>query len=152
MGQPMRESIRTLSVALLAVASGLFAQDMKSQKMLFEMTCSACHTTDTATSARRTKDQWKSVIGEMIEQQGAAIPDDAVAPILDYLTATYGKVKVNTAPAGEIRQILGLTPAEADAIVKARQAKGKFENFDEIASVPGVDAKRLEKNRDAIAF
>ena len=88
----------------------------------------------------------------MIDQQEATIPDDAVPPILEYLTATYGKVKVNAAPAGEIGQVLGLTPAEADAIVKARQAKGKFENFDEIASVSGVDAKRLEKNRDAIAF
>jgi len=148
----MRESIRTLGVAVLVMTSCLSAQDMKSQKALFEMTCSACHTTDTATSARRTKGQWKSVIGEMIDQQGATIPDDAVPPILEYLTATYGKVKVNAAPAGEIGQVLGLTPAEADAIVKARQAKGKFENFDDLANVPGVDTKKLEKNRDAIAF
>lgn len=148
----MRESIRTLGVVVLAVTGSLAAQDMKSRKALFEMTCSACHTTSTATSARRTKDQWKSVIGEMIDQQGAAIPDDAVPPILEYLTATYGQVKINTAPAAEIAQILGLTDAEAGAIVKARQAKGKFENFDELAKVPGVDAKKLEKNRDAIAF
>jgi len=148
----MRESIRTLGVAVLVMTSCLSAQDMKSQKALFEMTCSACHTTDTATSARRTKGQWKSVIGEMIDQQGATIPDDAVPPILEYLVANYGKVNVNTAPAGEIGQVLGLIPADADAIVKARQTKGKFENFDDLANVPGVDTKKLEKNRDAIAF
>jgi len=88
----------------------------------------------------------------MIDQQGATIPDDAVPPILEYLTATYGKVKVNAAPAGEIGQVLGLTPAEADAIVKARQAKGRFERFDELEKVPGVDVTKLEKNRDAITF
>jgi competence ComEA-like helix-hairpin-helix protein len=152
MGQLMRESIRSLSVAVLAIGSCLSAQDMKSQRTLFEMTCSACHTTDTATSARRTKAQWKSVIGEMIEQQGATIPNDAIPPILDYLIATYGKVNINGAPASEIAQILGLTSAEADAIVKARQAKGKFEKFDELAKLPGVDATKLEKSRDAISF
>jgi len=75
----------------------------------------------------------------------------ATWPVPDQSSA-YGKVNVNTAPAGEIAQILGLSQKEADAIVKFRKDHGKFEDFDALGKVPGVDPKKLEKSREAIAY
>ena len=41
---------------------------------------------------------------------------------------------------------------EAQKIVRYRDDHGPFADFDALAKVPGVDAKKLEKNRDAITF
>ena len=136
-----------------AVAANLTAQDApKASKQTFEKVCGACHPTDNATTSRRTKDQWQTVIQEMINEQGAKVGDDEFSVVLDYLSKNYGKVNVNSATAGEIAQIAGLTPEEAEAIVKYRKEKGKIEDFDGLTKVPGVDAKKLEKNREALSY
>ncbi|MBO0800579.1 MAG: c-type cytochrome, partial [Blastocatellia bacterium] len=45
---------------------------------------------------------------------------------------------------------LGLPAGEAEAIVKYRQEKGKFESFEAFSKVPGVDVEKLRKKREAI--
>jgi competence ComEA-like helix-hairpin-helix protein len=143
------------ALALLATTAAGGAQDApapKASKVMFEKTCSACHTAESVTSARRTRDQWQDVIDEMVSQQGAKIADEEFSPILEYLVASYGKVNVNTAPADEIAQIAGLSQKEAEAIVKFRKDNGKFADFDGLCKVPGVDPKKLEKSREAIAY
>jgi competence ComEA-like helix-hairpin-helix protein len=59
---------------------------------------------------------------------------------------------VNTAAAGDIAEVLGLTAKEAEAIVKYRKDAARFEEFDDLGKVPGVDLKKLEKRREAISF
>jgi competence ComEA-like helix-hairpin-helix protein len=143
------------AVALLAIAAASGVQDApaaKSSKAMFEKTCSACHTAESVASARRTREQWETAIEEMVSGQNAKIADEEYSPILEYLVATYGKVNVNSAPADEIAQIAGLSQKEAEAIVTFRKEKGKFEDFDALGKVPGVDPKKLEQSRDAIAY
>ncbi|HLK70222.1 MAG TPA: helix-hairpin-helix domain-containing protein [Bryobacteraceae bacterium] len=148
-----RELLAIVALLLIAAASG--AQESaapKPSKAMFEKTCSACHTAESVAAARRTRDQWQEVIDEMVTQQGAKVSDEEVGPILEYLVSAYGKVNVNTAPADEIAQIVGLSQTEADAVVKFRKDHGKFEDFDALSKVPGIDAKKLESHRDAIAY
>lgn len=150
---PARGVLAALTLLAIAAAGG--AQDApaaKASKVMFEKTCSACHTAESVASARRTRDQWQDVIDEMVSQQGAKIADEEFSPILEYLVAVYGKVNVNNAPADEIVQIIGLSPKEAEAIVKFRKDNGKFADFDALGKVPGVDPKKLEKSREAIAY
>ena len=150
---PARVAVAAL--ALLAIRGTGGAQDApaaKASKVMFEKACSACHTAESVASARRTRDQWQDVIEEMVSQQGAKIADEEYSPILEYLVAVYGKVNVNTAPADEIAQMIGLSQEEAEAIVKFRKDNGKFADFDGLAKVPGVDPKKLEKSREAIAY
>ena len=67
------------TLALLAIAAAVGAQDApsgKGSKVMFEKTCSACHTAESVASARRTRDQWQDVMEEMVSQQGAKIADD----------------------------------------------------------------------------
>ena len=151
----IRERWGVALLAPLAIAAAGLAQDTPASKpseAIFEKTCSACHTADSVVSARRTRDQWQETIDAMVTQQGAKIADEEFGPILEYLVATYGKVNVNTAPAAEIAQIAGLSQKEADAVVKYRKEHGKFEDFEALAKVPDVDARKLEKSRDALAF
>ena len=133
-------------------ASGVQDAPAKPSKVMFEKTCSACHTAESVASARRTREQWQEVMDEMVSQQGAKIGDEEYSPILEYLVAAFGKVNVNTAPADEIAQITGLSQKDAEAIVKFRKDNGKFEDFDGLGKVPGVDLKKLESKRDAIAY
>ena len=53
---------------------------------------------------------------------------------------------------GEIAEVLGLTAKEAEAIVKYRKDTARFEEFDDLGKVSGVDLKKLEKSREAISF
>lgn len=54
--------------------------------------CLTCHSSAyVAMQPPFTKAQWTAEVLKMRTAYGAAIPDDAVAPIADYLTATYGK-------------------------------------------------------------
>jgi DNA uptake protein ComE-like DNA-binding protein len=48
--------------------------------------------------------------------------------------------------------VLGLTPADADAIVNFRKTNGDFADYDALAKVPNVNVEKLEKAKDAIAF
>lgn len=61
------------------------------------------------------------------------------------------KININTASAEELTQLKGVGPKYADAIVKYREAKGKFASPEDIANVPGIGQKTFEKNKDLIA-
>ena len=49
-------------------------------------------------------------------------------------------------------QDLGLTEAEAQAIVAHRTAQGAFKTFDDVTKVAGVDKKKLELVKTRITF
>src|SRR6185369_214023 len=106
-------------LALGAIAAMGAAQEAPAAKgkVMFEKACSACHTAESASSARRTRDQWQGVMEEMVSGQGAKVGDDEFGPILEYLASTFGKVNVNSAPAEEIAQVTGLSAQEAESIV-----------------------------------
>jgi competence protein ComEA len=156
MGNVMKTLWGGIALALLAAAAVAqeppAAKSSAHSKATFERVCSGCHKLDSATSSRRTREQWQDTIEAMISKQGAKIGDEEFGSILDYLVAAYGKVNVNKAPADEIVEVVGLSLKEAEAIVKYRQDNGGFENFDALGKVPGIDRNKLEKGREAIAF
>jgi competence ComEA-like helix-hairpin-helix protein len=138
---------------LLAVLSAQ-AQDLPpgKGKAVLEEVCSACHGPEAVMVLHQSKDAWKDVVDDMIGK-GAAVNSDQEAIIVDYLTANFGpQVNVNKGAAKEIADTLGLTPAEADAIVKYRTDHGNFKDFDALAKVDGVDRAKLEAKKSLIAF
>ena len=120
-------------------------------KETFERVCGTCHKPEAALSARRTRDQWQESIEGMITR-GAKISDEEFTTVWDYLVRQYGKVNVNRGTVDEIVEVLGITAKEAETIVKYRTDKGRFEDFEALSKVPGVDVQKLEKNRVAIGF
>ena len=141
-----------------AIARGAQETDKRPQdatsaksKQVFEALCAACHPLEDVTSARKTRSQWEETIDTMIAN-GATGTEADFATALAYLIAVYGRVNVNKAPAGEIAEVLELAAKDADAIVKYREDKGKFEDFDALTKVPGLDLEKLTKKKAAISY
>lgn len=62
------------------------------------------------------------------------------------------QVDLNTADVATLeRDLLGIGPTKAKAIVDYRQAHGPFASVDELLEVPGIGTATLEKNRDRLS-
>jgi mono/diheme cytochrome c family protein len=62
----------------------------KDARGLFERKCSACHSIDKPKSQGKTKVEWQATVLRM-KGHGAALTDEDVGAIVDYLTRTYPK-------------------------------------------------------------
>jgi len=56
-------------------------------------------------------------------------------------------VNINTADAPTLMAIKGVGEKKAQAIVKYRKEHGPFKSVDELANVPGIGEKTVQKNR-----
>ena len=128
-----------------------FAQENEAHKATFMKVCANCHKPEVVLSARRTKSQWEDTFEKMVAR-GAKGTDDEFTSAFLYLMTNFGKVNVNRAPLDELTQVLGVNDDIAAAIIKYRRGKGKIEDLEDLAKVPGIDAKKLEERREAIAF
>jgi competence ComEA-like helix-hairpin-helix protein len=62
-------------------------------------------------------------------------------------------VKINSATAAEIANSLeGIGEAIAQRIVNKRQKQGPFQNFEQLKTVSGVGAAKIEANKQRISF
>jgi len=62
-------------------------------------------------------------------------------------------VNVNTADAKSISEALsGVGQKKAEAIVKYREEKGLFKTVEDLANVPGIGLKTVEKNKQDIVI
>jgi competence protein ComEA len=120
-------------------------------KQAMEKVCSGCHDIETVTSVRRTKLGWEDMVHDMVDR-GASGSDEELSAVVQYLTESFGKVNVNTAPAKELQQFLGIAENEAQAIVDYRNKNGKFKDLEQLTKVPGVSAQKLQEKRQVIAF
>ncbi len=118
---------------------------------LFMRLCNDCHDTNQIVSRRRTRTEWEDVITKMVEQGLGGSAKD-LETVFAYLSRNYGKVFINRAPADEIVAVLTVTQKDADAIVAYRKTSGPFADFEAIRKVPGIDMKKLEDKKDAIAY
>ncbi len=74
-----------------------------------------------------------------------------IVSLMPMAAAWAGPVNVNTADASTIaKELEGIGPAKAAAIVEYRQKNGPFKSADELVNVKGIGLKTVEKNRDLI--
>ena len=65
--------------------------------------------------------------------------------------AWAGPVNINTADAKTLaKELDGIGPAKAQAIVEYRQKNGTFRSAEDLLKVEGIGPKVLEQNRDNI--
>jgi len=118
---------------------------------LFHRLCDECHTSAQIVSRRRTRAEWEDVITKMIEK-GLGAPEKDLETVFAFLNRNYGRVLINRAPADEIVAVLQVSQQDADALVAYRKTAGAFADFEAIRKVPGIDMKKLENKKDAIAY
>lgn len=114
--------------------------------------CSECHPITNVTKHRESRTGWGKILEKMIGE-GAHIPDDDWETLVAYLSVTLGKkVKINEATAAIIAETFDIEDELAAAVVKYRSQKGPFKTWKDVAAVPGIDAKRVEEQKDNLDF
>ena len=113
--------------------------------------CVGCHEIEVATRNRYTEAGWRRMVNTMVER-GAELSEPEIADVTAYLAKNFGKANVNTAPAAQLEEALGLTEKEALAIVSYREQNGDIKSLDQLKSVPGVSPDKIQAKAAAIAF
>lgn len=127
--------------------------------------CGGCHALKVVTSKRASRAEWSRLVDQMISR-GAEVEDEDIQTVVDYLTKNFGpgaplpdasgkkpvSVNVNSASSDCLSKNLDLPVSESEAIVTYRQQHGKFKDWHELAKVPGIDADKIEKNKDRLTF
>jgi competence protein ComEA len=117
--------------------------------------CSTCHSPDNVIANGQDRAGWENTITKMADF-GAVATDDEFTEILDYLVknfpASTGPINVNKASATQMESGLGLSTAEAAAVVEYRKKNGDFKSIDDLKKVPDVDGKKLDAKKDRLAF
>jgi competence ComEA-like helix-hairpin-helix protein len=116
-----------------------------------ERVCIVCHPFDNIIKTRRTVRDWNDMVTTMA-QRGAPGTEPEFLAIKKYLKRYYGIVRVNTATAEELSEVLGLPAKVAAAVVEYRTANGKFSDLASLAKVDGVDKAKLEEQPEALKF
>jgi competence ComEA-like helix-hairpin-helix protein len=148
-----------IALALLAAfLTPLRAQDDLPEgkgRETIENTCNECHGTDRILTKLRSTAEWRSIATSM-RAKGATMSDDELNTLVDYLSQNFGlvedKVNVNKASAKELESALKLPAAEAQAIVRHREANGAFKEWRDLLKVKGVDRARIEAVKDRLDF
>ena len=118
-------------------------------KATVQKICTSCHTLAVVVSQRRTRPAWQKVADDMTAR-GMNAEDQEVDAAVGYFTRFFGKINVNRGSAEEISTVLDLPAKDAAAIVKYREENGDFKTLDDLAKVPGLDAKKVESRKDRI--
>ena len=116
--------------------------------------CTQCHDTANIRKLRLAKDRWSEKIDDMVDR-GAQGSDEEMMAVLDYLSKNFGpdsKLYVNTAPFAELKSVLKLTNEETNAVLSYRDKNGDFKQWTDLAKVPGLDSKKIEAQKERLAF
>jgi competence protein ComEA len=117
----------------------------------YETVCGSCHGADIVVGSQGSRARWEETVDAM-RNRGAYGSEDDFKVVVNYLARYFGPpVNVNTAAAKEIETEFGLTEAEAQALVKQRDA-APFKTFDDVIKVAGVPAAKLQPLKGRITF
>ncbi|MTZ12359.1 competence protein ComEA [Pseudomonas sp. JL972] len=82
----------------------------------------------------------------------SSTPQSASDPV-PAVSAEVAVVKINSADAETLtRELKGIGPTKAKAIIDYRDNHGPFQSVDELLEVKGIGAATLEKNRSKLSL
>ncbi len=118
--------------------------------------CAKCHSPNIILAYGQNRVGWENTITKMA-RLGAKGSDDDYSDIADYLTAnfppsTVQKIFVNMATDKQLASTLGISIDDAKAIIAYRDKVKGFKSIDDMKGVPGVDAKKIDANKDHLVF
>jgi len=145
-------------VAVLTLLPGLLGAQLPegAGRKETERLCSGCHELARSVSLRQNRDGWKATINKMLGL-GAKGTEQEVSAALDYLSAHYPAqalppLNVNTAKAIDLEARLSLRRSEAAAVIEYRARHGSFKSIEDLKSVPGINAEKIESKKNVLVF
>jgi competence protein ComEA len=151
----------------LAVSTASPALPSGKGKGIVQRMCTSCHAVKVVTSKRASPEQWSQLVDQMVSR-GAEGTDEEVETVVEYLAKNFGldsppppsekehaaaqPINVNQATAAELSAAIGLSSDESTAIVAYREQNGKFKEWRDLTKVPGVEASKIENNKDRLVF
>lgn len=69
----------------------------------------------------------------------------SVVFLMFMVTAAFAKVNINTAGVEELASLNGIGQSKAEAIIKYREANGKFQKTEDLVLVKGIGEKIFRK-------
>ena len=90
--------------------------------------CGQCHPADILLGVGKSRDGWAATVDDMVAK-GATGSDEELEEIVTYLSKNFGKsaagkVNINTATLKDLKELLDLSPKEAQAILDYREGHG----------------------------
>jgi competence protein ComEA len=118
--------------------------------------CSQCHSANIILANGQSQEAWEDTITKMV-RLGAHGSDEDFTDIADYLGKNFPatgvkKIFVNKATDQEFAATLGIPLDQAKAIVDYRDKAKGFNSLDDMKKVPGIDAAKLDANKDKLIF
>ena len=80
----------------------------------------------------------------------APVPVEAAAS--SEKKAEQALVSINKASANELESVRGIGPMLAKRIIEDRQAKGRFEQLEDLVRVPGIGQAKLERIKSQLTL
>ena len=125
-------------------------------KKIIQQQCSGCHPGNALGGYQKTREDWDAVVIRMGQRTTAT--RDELTTLADYLASNFpkiddpSKVNMNKAGAQEMAERLGLSAAEAEAIVKYCDRRGNFRAWGDLLVIYGVDGTKIESLQDKMSF
>jgi competence ComEA-like helix-hairpin-helix protein len=120
-------------------------------KKVVEKICTKCHDSEGFSHSRNSRSRWETIVDEMISR-GAEASDAEAELIVNYLATYLGKLNLNKATAGKISEDLKISNELGAAIVAYREKNGPFKLWEDLASVPGIDLKKIQDKKGIVEF
>jgi competence ComEA-like helix-hairpin-helix protein len=151
-----------MSLVYLALAASAQTLPPGDGQEIVQQKCGGCHAMKVVTSKRASKQQWSTLVDQMVTR-GADIEDEDIQTVIDYLARSFGPdvppaaddlkpINVNTSTAAQLAAALQLSVKQSDSIVSYREKHGNFKQRRDLAKVPGIEIKKIESNKDRLVF
>lgn len=150
-------ALRVLTIVFLTVSARSQTLPDGPGKDLVETICTACHSLVNIATQKKSKEEWQAKVTEMLQEEADVTATERES-IVNYLATHFpkvgapAKINVNKATAKDLETSLELSVKDAEVIVRYRQEQGNFKTPDELKKVPGVDAAKIETQRERLEF
>ncbi len=155
------QSLFCAALCFCPVPSLLNAQSLKlpdgAGKATTQKVCGTCHGAELVIGRQETRESWGTTVNDMI-QRGATGTDDEFFEVVEYLATNFSptspviRLNVNKATAKDFENGLRIPAKLSAAIVHRRDEKGDFKSLEDLKKVPGVDANKIDANKNRLAF
>jgi hypothetical protein len=112
--------------------------------------CAKCHNLQIVMDTPMSYGAWHDTVQKMIDR-GADASEQQLEDIMDYLHRTMTTIDVNSADADELSVVLDAPDPVVKAVI-ARRTTRKFTGLDDLKTVSGIDAVKLDAKARLLFF